>query len=88
MDDDLDDTLRGELLSQLTAGASLTAGTLRLVTGLEPGSQGEIPHTMKQPMVSSPLGLASNTPHTPDQSSLSANPYFQVHVLQHYHGNI
>ena len=87
LDDDLDDTLRGELLSQLTAGASLTAGTLRLVTGLEP-SQGEIPHTMKQPMVSSPPGLASNTPHTPDQSSLSANPYFQVHVLQHYHGNI
>merc|ERR1719232_2198681 len=36
LDDDLDDTLRGELLSQLTAGASLTAGTLRLVTGLEP----------------------------------------------------
>merc|ERR1719312_1130721 len=82
LDDDLDDTLRGELLSQLTAGASLTAGTLRLVTGLEP-SQGEIPHTMKQPMVSSPLGLASNTPHTPDQSSLSANPYFQ-HMIQNY----
>jgi len=33
LDDDLDDTLRGELLSQLSAGASLTAGTLRLVTG-------------------------------------------------------
>ena len=81
LDDDLDDTLRGELLSQLTAGASLTAGTLRLVTGLEP-HQGE-PHTMKQPMVSSPLGLTSNTPHSShpagnDQSSLSANPYFQV----------
>ena len=93
LDDDLDDTLRGELLSQLTAGASLTAGTLRLVTGLEP-HQGE-PHTMKQPMVSSPLGLTSNTSHSshsahtnPDQSSLSANPYFQVHVLHHYHGNI
>ena len=92
LDDDLDDTLRGELLSQLTAGASLTAGTLRLVTGLEP-HQGE-PHTMKQPMVS-PQGLTSNTPHSshsahtnPDQSSLSANPYFQVHVLHHYHGNI
>merc|ERR1711971_375413 len=36
LDDDLDDTLRGELLSQLTAGASLTQNTLRLVTGLEP----------------------------------------------------
>ena len=81
LDDDLDDTLRGELLSQLTAGASLTAGTLRLVTGLEPGSQGEMmTHTVKQPP-----GLAANTthPHNPDQSSLSANPYFQVHVLHH-----
>ena len=45
LDDDLDDTLRGELLSQLTAGASLTQNTLRLVTGLEP-HQGE-QHTMK-----------------------------------------
>ena len=74
LDDDLDDTLRGELLSQLTAGASLTAGTLRLVTGLEP-HQGE-QHTMK-------MSVAANTPHSShpagnDQSSLSANPYFQV----------
>ena len=73
LDDDLDDTLRGELLSQLTAGASLTAGTLRLVTVLEPHSAGE---TMQHKP-------AANTPHT-DQSSLSANPYFQVHVLPHY----
>ena len=41
LDDDLDDTLRGELLSQLSAGASLTAGTLRLVTGdTDPGETG------------------------------------------------
>ena len=46
LDDDLDDTLRGELLSQLTAGASLTAGTLRLVTGDE-GGPGE--HHHRQP---------------------------------------
>ena len=42
LDDDLDDTLRGELLSQLSAGASLTAGTLRLVTG--DTDQGEAGH--------------------------------------------
>ena len=78
LDDDLDDTLRGELLSQLTAGASLTQNTLRLVTGLEP-HQGE-QHTMKMS-----AAAAANTPHSShpagnDQSSLSANPYFQVHV--------
>ena len=33
LDDDLDDALRSELLSQLSAGASNTAATLRLVYG-------------------------------------------------------
>eukprot|EP00092_Neocalanus_flemingeri_P048721 GFUD01055708.1.p1 GENE.GFUD01055708.1~~GFUD01055708.1.p1 ORF type:complete len:275 (-),score=58.93 GFUD01055708.1:24-848(-) len=39
LDDDLDDTLRGELLSQLSAGASNTAATLRLVYGEDERSQ-------------------------------------------------
>merc|ERR1719431_2365086 len=42
LDDDLDDTLRGELLSQLSAGASNTAATLRLVYREDERSQGEI----------------------------------------------
>jgi len=61
LDDDLDDTLRGELLSQLTAGASLTAGTLRLVTGDEGGPGEHLQHRQL---------------HLTNQH-LSANPYFQ-----------
>merc|ERR1719427_1503862 len=41
LDDDLDDALRSQLLSQLSAGATGTAATLRLVSG-EERSQGEI----------------------------------------------
>ena len=51
LDDDLDDTLRGQLLSQLSAGAGLTAGTLRLVIGDEDRGAG-VTQT-------SPLGASS-----------------------------
>ena len=69
LDDDLDDTLRGQLLSQLTAGAVMTAGTLRLVTGDSHGTE------------AGPGGDTKST--NPPHPDLSANPYFQVHVLSH-----
>ena len=73
LDDDLDDTLRGELLSQLSAGASLTAGTLRLVTG----DNGETPtRGSKTP---APTGGSLTNTQSPSHQHLSANPYFQVH---------
>ena len=72
LDDDLDDTLRGQLLSQLSAGAGLTAGTLRLVTGDEDrggGGQSDL----------SSWGFKSPGHHTNSQhQDLSANPYFQA----------
>ena len=71
LDDDLDDTLRGELLSQLSAGASLTAGTLRLVTG----DNGETP---ARGLSKTPAPTVTNT-QSPSHQHLSANPYFQVH---------
>ena len=71
LDDDLDDTLRGELLSQLSAGASLTAGTLRLVTG----DNGETPTRGSK----TPAGPVTNTQSPVSHQHLSANPYFQVH---------
>ena len=70
LDDDLDDTLRGELLSQLSAGASLTAGTLRLVTG----DNGETP---TRGLSKTPAPTVTNT-QSPSHQHLSANPYFQV----------
>jgi len=77
LDDDLDDTLRGELLSQLSAGASLTAGTLRLVTG----DNGETPtRGSKTP---APAGPVTNTQSPVSHQHLSANPYFQ-HMIQNY----
>merc|ERR1719187_691471 len=42
LDDDLDDHLRSELMSQLSSGAMATSGTLRLVSGGEMNSHGEI----------------------------------------------
>ena len=73
LDDDLDDTLRGQLLSQLSAGAGLTAGTLRLVIGDEDRGGGG--HTDL-----SSWGFKSPGHHTNSQhQDLSANPYFQVH---------
>jgi len=77
LDDDLDDTLRGELLSQLSAGASLTAGTLRLVTG----DNGETPtRGSKTP---APTGGSLTNTQSPSHQHLSANPYFQ-HMIQNY----
>ena len=64
LDDDLD-TQRG----QLTAGAVMTAGTLRLVTGDSHGTE------------AGPGGDTKST--NPPHPDLSANPYFQVHVLHH-----
>ena len=88
LDDDLDDTLRGQLLSQLTAGASLTAGTLRLVTDtghghdMGPHGQHKLHHGEEHP---AHPGHNTNSPNS--QPQLSANPYFQVHEhsSQHYH---
>merc|ERR1719305_1540294 len=55
LDDDLDDALRSELLSQLSAGASSTAATLKLVCGEEGRSQAR---------VWEPEGLESRWPWT------------------------
>ena len=72
LDDDLDDTLRGQLLSQLSAGAGLTAGTLRLVIGDEDrGGQGG--HTDL-----SSWGFKSPGHTNSQHQDLSANPYFQA----------
>jgi len=86
LDDDLDDTLRGELLSQLSAGASNTAATLRLVYGEDERSQGEIATAA---MASINQFLTKQTHHQQPlptnmpQQDLSANPYFQ-HMIENY----
>eukprot|EP00090_Calanus_glacialis_P047022 TRINITY_DN951_c0_g1_i1.p1 TRINITY_DN951_c0_g1~~TRINITY_DN951_c0_g1_i1.p1 ORF type:complete len:1635 (-),score=371.74 TRINITY_DN951_c0_g1_i1:570-5474(-) len=86
LDDDLDDTLRGELLSQLSAGASNTAATLRLVYGEDERSQGEIA-TAAMASINQFLAKQSHQ-HQPmptniPQQDLSANPYFQ-HMIENY----
>ena len=78
LDDDLDDALRSELLSQLSAGAGGTAATLRLVCGEEQRSQGEIA-TAAMASINQFLSKQGVPPqgHQGGQD-LSANPYFQV----------
>jgi len=86
LDDDLDDTLRGELLSQLSAGASNTAATLRLVYGEDERSQGEIA-TAAMASINQFLAKQSHQqqplPTNMPQQDLSANPYFQ-HMIENY----
>merc|ERR1711892_1446031 len=89
LDDDLDDTLRGELLSQLSAGASNTAATLRLVYGEDERSQGEIA-TAAMASINQFLAKQSHQqqplPTNMPQQDLSANPYFQ-HMIEN-HSNL
>merc|ERR1719154_139339 len=59
--DDLDDSLRAELLSQLSAGASKAAGTLRLVNREDERSQGEIA-TAAMATINQYLAKQGNTP--------------------------
>ena len=89
LDDDLDDTLRGQLLSQLTAATTVTAGTLRLVTGTAETAGAAAGHPLGHSITGEKLSAAvaggqqqagqitnsSNSQH----QQLSANPYFQVH---------
>jgi len=86
LDDDLDDTLRGELLSQLSSGASSTAATLRLVYGEDERSQGEIA-TAAMASINQFLAKQSQThqpmPTNMPPQDLSANPYFQ-HMIENY----
>jgi len=86
LDDDLDDTLRGELLSQLSAGASNIAATLRLVYGEDERSQGEIA-TAAMASINQFLAKQSHQqqpmPTNMPQQDLSANPYFQ-HMIENY----
>jgi len=86
LDDDLDDTLRGELLTQLSAGAANTAGTLRLVYGEDERSQGEIA-TAAMASINQFLSKQSHQnqpmPTNMPQQDLSANPYFQ-HMIENY----
>ena len=99
LDDDLDDALRSELLSQLSAGASNTAATLRLVYGEEERSQGEIATAAMasinqflskqagQPPSNRQMAGQPPAPHPMGQGmgqqDLSANPYFQ-HMIENY----
>ena len=87
LDDDLDDTLRGELLTQLSAGAANTAGTLRLVYGEDERSQGEIA-TAAMASINQFLSKQSHQnqpmPTNMPQQDLSANPYFQVHDFKRW----
>jgi hypothetical protein len=87
LDDDLDDALRSELLSQLSAGASSTAATLKLVCGEEGRSQGDIA-TAAMASINQFLSKQAQPPaqHQGNQGlqgDLSANPYFQ-HMIENY----
>merc|ERR1711962_949561 len=89
LDDDLDDAHRSELLSQLSAGASSTSATLRLVCGEGERSQGEIA-TAAMASINQFLSKQSQSSHNsqpppsgPMQQDLSANPYFQ-HMIENY----
>ena len=68
LDDDLDDSLRVELLSELSAGASEGAGTLRLVHREDDRSQGEI----------ATAAMATINQFLAKQSNLSESHHFQV----------
>lgn len=86
LDDDLDDHLRSELMSQLSSGAMATSGTLRLVSGGEMNSHGEIASaamaSINQILTKQTNG-GPGPPHLPQQQDLAANPYFQ-HMLENY----
>jgi len=88
LDDDLDDALRSELLSQLSAGASSTAATLKLVCGEEGRSQGDIA-TAAMASINQFLTKQAQPPPAQHQGNqgmqgdLSANPYFQ-HMIENY----
>jgi hypothetical protein len=89
LDDDLDDALRSELLSQLSAGASSTAATLKLVCGEEGRSQGDIA-TAAMASINQFLSKQAQPPVQQQQQGnqglqgdLSANPYFQ-HMIENY----
>jgi len=88
LDDDLDDALRSELLSQLSAGASSTAATLKLVCGEEGRSQGDIA-TAAMASINQFLSKQAQPPPAQHQGNqgmqgdLSANPYFQ-HMIENY----
>jgi len=94
LDDDLDDALRSELLSQLSAGASNTQATLRLVNGEGERSQGDIATaamaSINQFLHKQSQGGHPSHPSQPppqgqplQQPDLSANPYFQ-HMIENY----
>ena len=71
-----------ELMSQLSSGAMATSGTLRLVSGGEMNSHGEIASaamaSINQILTKQTNG-GPGPPHLPQhQQDLAANPYFQV----------
>ena len=81
LDDDLDDSLREELLTELSEGASLTAATLSLLhNSQDDRSQGEIA-TAAMATINQFLAKQSHQhqpmPTNMPQQDLSANPYFQ-----------
>ena len=83
LDDDLDDSLRVELLSQLSEGASQAAGTLRLIDRDDDRSQGEIA-SAAMATINQFLAKQSKLEHqmsTKMQQHLPESHHFQVRIL-------
>ena len=70
LDDDLDDSLREELLIELSDGASQTAGTLTLLHSQDDRSQGEIA-TAAMATINQFLAKQTNHHHSKIQEILS-----------------
>ncbi|XP_023335709.1 mitogen-activated protein kinase-binding protein 1 isoform X3 [Eurytemora carolleeae] len=79
LDDDLDDQVRSELLSQLSAGASSTLRTLKLVCE-SPDSNGLAALTSFNSILAR---QATQQQQQQQQQDLANNPYFQ-HMLENY----
>ena len=81
LDDDLDDSLRTELLGQLSAGASQAVNTLRLVNKEDDRSQGEIA-TAAMATINQYLAKQGNTP------TRARTNHFQVRGVITKHNDI
>eukprot|EP00092_Neocalanus_flemingeri_P017101 GFUD01018496.1.p1 GENE.GFUD01018496.1~~GFUD01018496.1.p1 ORF type:complete len:1358 (+),score=414.33 GFUD01018496.1:48-4121(+) len=81
LDDDLDDSLRTELLSELSAGASQAAATLRLVYDGDDRSQGEIA-TAAMATINQFLAKQSNLEQYPMSANKVQQNLVENHLLQ------
>jgi len=83
LDDDLDDQLRAELLSQLAHGASQTLNTLKLVC--ESPDSSAVPDSYNHSLAKQATQQQPQQQQQQQQQSqdLASNPYFQ-HMLENY----